>query len=89
MGSPRYGGARTLFAREFEPEQRERGDHGERGDHDPGHEPRAAAPAQTTITGASTAARESEISKAQVTASTSAEMTNPDAIAAFVLMRSV
>ena len=32
------------FAREFEPEQRERGDHGERGDHDPGHEPRASSP---------------------------------------------
>jgi len=49
----------------------------------------AAAPAQTTITGASSAARESEISKAQVTASTSPAMTNPDAIAALVLTGSV
>src|SRR3954469_22117049 len=46
----------------------------------------AAAPAQTTITGASTAARESEISNTQTTASTSAAVTNPDAIAALVLM---
>ena len=43
----------------------------------------APAPAATTITGASTAARESEISKIHTTANTRPAVTKPEAIAAW------